>query len=324
MKKTNKQPLVSVIMPAFNAGKFIADAIASITSQTYSNWELIVVDDGSTDNTKQIIRSFSKSNKKIKPIFLRKNHGESAAANIGFSKTKGKYIARIDADDIAHPKRLEKQIEFLEKHTDYILVGSQAIIIDENNQVIGKKIFPKDHQEIYKQYGTIHPILHPSIMVRRSLLPNKNKLWANLAEPNDDYYTLINLIQYGKFHNLPEKLMSYRMHANNKSLNGVKEKFINTLKIRYSAVTKSSYPLTVKMVASSLIQSIIVLSLPSWLVVGSFLWIKGMKPFNKAFPQLNLVKQRLTHIEKNQFYWDYALPALLAVISNLPLIKKTH
>jgi len=138
MKNKTKQPLVSVIMPAFNAELFIADAIESIISQTYRNWELIAVDDGSTDATKQIIRNLANKNNKIKPIYLRKNHGESAAANIGFSKTKDQYIARIDADDIAHPERLTKQVKFLQNHPDYVLVGSQADIIDEYNQIIGE------------------------------------------------------------------------------------------------------------------------------------------------------------------------------------------
>ncbi|MBU0579524.1 hypothetical protein KJ628_06180, partial [Patescibacteria group bacterium] len=211
---------------------------------------------------------------------------------------------------------------FLQNHPDYVLVGSQADIIDEYNQIIGEKKFPIAHDNIYEQYGTIHPILHPAIMVRRSMLPHKNKLWANQAEPNDDYFTLINLIKHGKFHNLPQKLMQYRMHADNKSLNGVNEKFINTLKIRAHAV-KNGYPLTAKMILTSLFQAMVVLPLPGWLVVGTFLWIKGMKPFDQAFPWVATFKQKITQITKLQPRWDYAFP-LIVLITLRTLIKKTH
>lgn len=292
MKKNNR-PLVSIIIPAHNAELYFAAAIQSIQNQSYKNWEMIIVNDGSTDSTGLIAKQYASNDKRIKVISYGKNKSESAAANIGFRQTKGVYIARMDADDIAHPDRLLKQVTFLENHPEYILVGTQANIIDETDQVVGEKTFPISHKAIYKKYGTIHPVLHPSIMIRRSMLPDKTKLWANEAEPNDDYFTLLRLLQYGKFYNLPQKLMNYRMHADNKSLQHAKKKFVNTLYIRYKAVTELQYPLTFDMISKSVLQTVIMLLLPESLVVGTFLWLKGMKPFSKAFPLVGSMQLKL-------------------------------
>ncbi len=286
-------PLVSVIMPAHNAELFLADAIDSILAQTYPNYELIIINDGSTDKTGQISQKYSQKSDKIELINLEKNQGESAAANLGFNQSQGKYIARMDADDISHPERLAKQVQFLENHPDHILVGSQAYIIDSHNQIIGQKKFPLHNQEIYQEYGVLHPVLHPSIMVRRSMLPWEDKLWANQAEPNDDYYTLFNLLKCGKFANLDQKLVHYRMHDNNKSMQDVKKKFINSVKIRYYAVTKLDYPLSLNMALKVLIQALFVLSMPEKLTIGLYLVLRGMKPLNQAFPNLSLTSPNL-------------------------------
>lgn len=310
-------------MPVHNAEQFVTAAITSIISQTYTNWELIVVNDGSTDRSRQISASLAAKDKRIRLISYRHNQGESTAANIGFSHAKGVYIARMDADDIAHPSRLDKQVAFLEKHPQYVVVGTQAFVIDEADVIIGSKTFPKTHQAIYHQYGVLHPMLHPSIMVRRSLLPDPNILWANQAEPNDDYLTLFQLLRQGKFYNLPAKLMYYRMHQRNKSLQQVKQKFINSLKIRYQAVRKFDYPLTTKMVTASIAQSVVVLLLPEWLVVGMFLWLKGMKSFDQAFPKVAELKTALNRMQELVPQPSYLVPMLVTLTIHTLLFKKT-
>ncbi|KKU18398.1 MAG: Glycosyl transferase family 2 [Candidatus Pacebacteria bacterium GW2011_GWA1_46_10] len=141
LKKGKNLPLVSVIIPAHNAGKFITETIESILRQTYKNLELMIVNDGSTDNTADVIKQFLKKDKRVCWISYQMNRGESAAANLGFFVAKGDYIARMDADDIAHPERIAKQIDFLEKNPDYIVVGTQAHIIDGEGEIIGEKVF---------------------------------------------------------------------------------------------------------------------------------------------------------------------------------------
>jgi glycosyltransferase involved in cell wall biosynthesis len=311
-KITRRTPLVSVIMPAHNAQEFLAAAIRSILDQSFTDFELIMVNDGSKDATGQIARNFAEQDKRVKVISYARNKGESAAANIGFAKSRGQYLARMDADDIAHPDRLAKQVAFLNKHPEYIVVGSQAHIIDEFDKVIGQKLFPQSHSEIFQQYGILHPMLHPAIMVRRSLIPWQNKLWANEAEPNDDYYTLFHFLHAGKFANLPQKLMYYRMHSNNKSMQHIKKKFVNSLRIRQYAIQHLGYPIHASMILNTAAQAAIVLTMPEWMTVGTFFWLKKMKPFDQAFPVLAKIKHQAVVTLSSGVRWEFAIGAFIA------------
>lgn len=105
--------LVSIITPSYNSSKFIKDCVASVFSQTYKNWEMIIVDDCSKDNSKEIISELSTKDKRIKPIFLAKNVGAAEARNTAIRQSKGKYVAFLDSDDLWNPKKLEKQLSFM-------------------------------------------------------------------------------------------------------------------------------------------------------------------------------------------------------------------
>ena len=175
MKNTthNRKPLVSVIMPVYNAGEFLVEAIESILDQNYRNYEFIIVDDGSTDNSWNIIKVIKeKYPKKIKIFRLKKqtNFAGNGAVNYGLKHTKGEFIVRMDADDISMPDRLEKQVDFMLKNPNLILLGTQAKVINKKGKIIGDKNVPLTHKEIYDKYGVVHPVIHPSCMFRRSLL----------------------------------------------------------------------------------------------------------------------------------------------------------
>src|ERR1700755_1199399 len=114
-------PMITVLMPAYNAEHYIAEAIASVLQQTYANFELVIVNDGSTDGTRNIIKTFR--DPRIK-LIDQANMGVAAALNTGLGHARAPYIARFDADDICYPERLEKQLDFLQSNPDYILVGS--------------------------------------------------------------------------------------------------------------------------------------------------------------------------------------------------------
>jgi teichuronic acid biosynthesis glycosyltransferase TuaG len=105
--------LVSIITPSYNSSKFIMECIASVFSQTYTNWEMIIVDDCSKDNSKKIIKELAVKDKRIKPIFLEKNVGAAKARNVAIRQAKGKYVAFLDSDDLWNPKKLEKQLSFM-------------------------------------------------------------------------------------------------------------------------------------------------------------------------------------------------------------------
>lgn len=292
----SKQPLVSVIMPVYNAGIYLVEAIESILNQTYQNFELIIVNDGSTDQSGTIINFYlQRYPEKIKAYHLPKNWGESAAANYGFQKSKGEFIARMDADDIAKPEKIKKQVDYLLAHPEVIVLGTQAEVINESGELIGKKLFPKTHEKIYQLYGIYHPMLHPSCIFRRRLLPEKDKLWENTHEPNDDYITLFRFLNHGKFANLPEALVQYRIHQNNKSLRNAKKKIFNFFKIRWDAYRKFDYKPTSKAIFINFVQLMGTLVLPERLIVPVYMLARGMvssdQSFLKFFVRINLSSQ---------------------------------
>ena len=141
-------PLVSVVMTAYNATDYISEALDSLVSQTYPNLEFIIVDDGSTDKTWKIIQKYAASDSRFKIFQLKKNSGCSVASNFAFRKAKGKYIARLDADDIAYPNRFSLQAEYMENNPQTVMLGGQCDIINESGQLIGEKNFPLTHQNI--------------------------------------------------------------------------------------------------------------------------------------------------------------------------------
>ncbi len=280
---TRRKPLVSVIMPVYNGARFLRPAIESILHQTYERLELIVVSDGSSDTTGKIMKSYRKKYpKKVRVYKLKDNAGESAAANFAFAKSRGGFIARMDADDVSHRERLAKQVAYLVSHPEVIVLGTQASVIDKRGCRIGTKRFPLDHETIYKQYAIVHPMLHPSLMFRRGLLPKGKHLYRNVFEPNDDYYTLFDLLNYGKFANLPQELISYRLHGANKSLSHLKEKFFNITKIRLAAITKLNYQAPVLVFPLMLAQAILVLLLPEAVLKQLLLLLRGMNEIKLA------------------------------------------
>lgn len=260
-----QKPLVSVIMPVYNAGDFLMEAIESILNQTYHNFELIIIDDCSTDNSLSIINSYkSKYPEKIKVVKTKKNLncGGDRCANKGLKYAKGKYVARMDADDIAHPKRLEKQVAFLEKNPSIFLVGSDAYLIDKNGKVIGEKLEPQTNDKIYKAYYSYHPIIHPSSMYKR-FQGNKPFIYQIGYKANNDYYTFFKLLCQGyKYANIKQKLIYYRIHYGNNTLLNMKTKFLNTLKVRLKMVFKYQYKPTINGVISTILQTMLLLILP--------------------------------------------------------------
>ncbi len=278
MRKINKQPLVSVIMPVYNAGDFLRPAIKSILKQTYKNFELIIIDDASTDNSWAIIKDFKTKNpRKIITIKLKRNlnKGGDACANVGYRKAKGEFVARMDADDISDPKRLEKQVDYLLKNKDIFMVGTQAWVIDKKGEIIGEKKVPQSSGDIYKNYFVFHPMIHPTIMLRKKQVERKN-LYKTFYSANNDLFTFLGFLKDKKFVNLPEKLLYYRVHDKNDSFNGIKEKFFNTLKIRFWAIKKLGFKPTPRVLGLNLIQLLVVSLLPEKLIFVLYMLAKGI------------------------------------------------
>jgi glycosyltransferase involved in cell wall biosynthesis len=227
------EPLVSVVMPIYNAEKFLGEAIESILNQSYKNIELIVVNDGSTDKSGKIVERFRKKDKRIKVLINKKalGYGGEAATNIAIKKAKGKYIAKMDADDVSMLERIEKEVEFLENNKNIFLVGSQALIIDSSGKIVGKRNVPLKHDEIWKEFYLRSCVVHPSIMFRNEgIIGDFFKL---KFKHFNDYYTFFELMKNGKrFENLSEYLFKYRVHGDNTVYTNIKEKFRENYRIK--------------------------------------------------------------------------------------------
>ena len=271
-------------MPAYNAGKFVIPSVKSMWKQTYTNLELIIVDDGSSDDTWEKLKALKKESPiKMRIYRFRKNQGETAAANFAFTKSKGEYIARMDADDVAKVTRIEKQMRHMEQYPRAVLVGAQANVINGRGKVIGTKHVPTDPEAIYTSFGFYQPLVHSTIIFRRTLLPKRTNLYNNTYELANDYHTFFELLNYGEFHNLAEELVSYRVHNTNKSLSKLKEIFWQDVKIRILATTRMGYKASVLMFPVIAAQSALVSLFPEKILLEIFYFLRGLKKPHPRF-----------------------------------------
>lgn len=201
-----KEPiLISVILPVYNAAEYVEEAIKSILDQTYPNFELIILNDGSTDNSIDKIKLFKDS--RIRLINDPQNRGLVYRLNQGLDLARGTYIARMDADDYSVPIRFEKQVAFLEAHPEIGVLSSWFEVM-ENAKIIKQ---PNDHEDILLRMLTHCPITHPAVMIRASILKTGIRYKPKYF-PVEDYHFWIDLVQHTKFANLPEPLLLYRWH----------------------------------------------------------------------------------------------------------------
>jgi glycosyltransferase involved in cell wall biosynthesis len=205
-------PLVSVVLTVYNAAKYLDDCLKSIDAQTYRRWELIIINDGSTDNSDDIIAEFiSMATNKVKYIVLPKNRGVSSSLNLGIRQAKGKYIAKIDADDMMLDTRLEEQVNFLEIHPNISVVGSNAIEIDAQGNEIGLMTVPSDNFMIKKLLFSTYPIIHPSVMMHRTIF-TKGIIYRDKYPHSEDLDLWLKLSTRINFANLENPLIKKRTH----------------------------------------------------------------------------------------------------------------
>jgi glycosyltransferase involved in cell wall biosynthesis len=193
-------------MPVYNCENFVRDALMSILDQSYSDFELIIIDDASTDKTVSIINEIKDT--RIELIEKLENTGYTNSLNFGLSIAKGKYIARMDGDDISHPERFTKQVDFLESHLDVIVCGTNYSFIGRKTN----KVLPENHEDIKIELLKNTCFGHPTVMIRKEILDKHDLKYDIEKEPAEDYALWITLLNYGKFHNIQEDLLLYRVH----------------------------------------------------------------------------------------------------------------
>lgn len=207
---STKDPLVSVIMPAYNSEKYIGEAIESILDQTFSNFELIIIDDCCKDHTAEIVKGYQDD----RIIFVRNeiNKGFLYGLNHGIEIARGKYIARLDDDDTSYPSRLQKQVDYLNTHEDVVLVGTR---IDEkrNGILCEQRITPirTSNQIRFELFYENGSIAHSSFMMRKEVL-DKHNIKYEIFKQVPDYHMLTCICQHGNLARLDETLVTWRIH----------------------------------------------------------------------------------------------------------------
>jgi glycosyltransferase involved in cell wall biosynthesis len=210
----NHAPEVSIIMPVFNSENFIQAAVESLLTQTFHDFELIIVNDGSTDNSLNIIRSFSDN--RIRILNNDRNRGIVYSRNRGLKEARGKFIAPFDSDDIALPEKFEKQITFLHKNPDFGMIGSWAKLIDQEGSIKNKRWkLPASPQAIPSILLFRNYFAQPSLLIRRELIPQGG--YEEGYEIGEDYIMWADIAKKAKVWNLPEHLVYIRQHPGNMS-----------------------------------------------------------------------------------------------------------
>lgn len=197
---------LTIILPVYNGEKYLSFAIDSILNQSYQDFRLLIINDGSTDSSLAIAHSYR--DKRI-TVVDQANQGLSAALNHGLDLASSQYVARMDHDDISHPDRFAVQIKFMDDHPDIGLCGTWAELIDKDSKKVASAAYPLNHDQITAFLLFNSPFCHPSVIFRKSVLDNHQlRYHSGYAEDLDLW---IKLLPYTKFANLPQFLVRYRL-----------------------------------------------------------------------------------------------------------------
>jgi len=235
----NSKALISVVMSVYNGELYLDEAIQSILTQTYSKFEFIIIDDGSTDNSLEIIKKYKKEDSRI-VLISRENRGLIYSLNEGIFLAKGKYIARMDADDISTHNRFKEQCTFMEEHKEVGVCGSFVELFYENNNT-KHWTFPTKNDELKTRLLFSVPVAHPSVLIRKSIIDKYSLVYEEEYKNAEDYAFWLEFSNYTKFANINQVLLKYRYlevsvsRQADKSKNDVR---YNTIKSIFTKVLK--------------------------------------------------------------------------------------
>lgn len=230
--KTSK---ISVIMPVYNTEKYVWEAIESILKQTFTDFEFIIIDDGSTDKSWEIIQGYAKKDKRIKALQNEKNKWISYTRNKLIKLSTTNYIATQDSDDISKKNRLELEYNFLKKHPKFWVVSGNNTIIDENGKIIWKRVYSDNIKNIILKKS---PICQPASMFRKNIF---EKVWGYDAKLNygEDYDLWLKInAEWLKIKNIERILLQYRVRTGQTKSDKLKETIKNTIFIQKRAIKK--------------------------------------------------------------------------------------
>ena len=237
------QPLVTVLTPAFNRASFITETVESVLNQTYGNIEYIVVDDGSTDGTFEIIQQYSTAGKLT--LLTHENHsnrGQSAALNLGLEAAKGTYVTILDSDDVLHPEKVSRQVEFLENNPDVGMVYGQAMAISED----GRELFPipgDDHVELGDPNHLLldcYMALPGGAMVRKSVF-DRAGYFEEGFRASQDHDMVVRIAEAAPFAFMKGTVFYYRKHGDSISNQGLERRWQTGFEILRRAAARYPY-----------------------------------------------------------------------------------
>lgn len=204
---------VSVVMPVYNAQRYLRQAVESVLGQSFTDFELIAVDDGSKDDSLAILREYGAKDRRVK-VVSRANTGIVGALNDGLKAAEGELVARMDSDDLATPDRFEKQVAFLRQNPDHVLVGSQVMLMDAEGAALCAKL---DTEYTHEAIDAAHlagrwPLVHPTIMVRREAILRAGA-YREKYQWLEDLDLFLRMAEVGKLASLKDVLVHYRLHT---------------------------------------------------------------------------------------------------------------
>ncbi len=213
MTPSGPSPVVSVLIPVFNAAPYLASALASVQAQTFADFEIIAVDDGSTDGSSGILDRIAASEPRLR-VIRRPNTGIVGALNDGLAATRGEFIARMDADDLCLPERFARQLEYLRRHPDCVCVGSAFRYIDDMGSHLKECRRQTAHDAIERDLltGDGGAIIHPAAMFRRDAVVRAGA-YREAAQWVEDLDLYLRLARVGRLANLEGVLLYYRLHV---------------------------------------------------------------------------------------------------------------
>jgi hypothetical protein len=226
------QPRVSAVVPVLNGEAHIAEAIESLLAQTLDELEVIVVDDGSTDGTPEIVAALAREDERVRVFSNERNTGLAAATNQGWRAARADYVARLDADDVALPARLARQVAFLDANPQVAAVGGAAITIDRAGRRIGLVALPTSTRAIRAQLPRRSCLVHSAVTLRRTAL---EAVGGYRFSPGGGYDLWLRLSERFELANLPEPVVMYRLQTNDVSPEAVEERARNELALLIAA-----------------------------------------------------------------------------------------
>lgn len=228
-------PLVSVIIPVYNCEKYLPLSLDSILNQTYQNIEILIVDDCSTDGTRNILKKYKqKYSNKLRIFYNKKNLGVASSLNFLVKKTKSNYIFRMDGDDISYNTRITQQLEYISRseNKDLMICGGYVKVINDSGSCLYNKRFPISNSDVLSKIFFYTPVCHPAMLIRKEIF-TKYKVKYNSIRYAEDLDLLFQCYTKDlKIGNLPSYILKYRIHPNSETYSNIKLSMNSCTKVR--------------------------------------------------------------------------------------------